>query len=69
MNTKANYIKQRLSLRQPLQESLNNLAPADVYFNRGKEILKQREEIKQKTILQRKINHLLQIQNQSLNFV
>ncbi len=24
----------------------NNLAPADVYFNRGAKILKQREEIK-----------------------
>ena len=52
-----------------LHESLNNLAPADVYFNRGAKILKQREEIKQKTILQRRINHLLQIQNQSLSFV
>ena len=52
-----------------LHESLNNLAPADVYFNRGEKILKQREEIKQKTILQRRINHLLQIQNQSLSFV
>jgi hypothetical protein len=52
-----------------LHESLNNLAPADVYFNRGAKILKQREEIKQKTILQRRINHLLQIQNQSLSFI
>ena len=52
-----------------LHESLNNLAPADVYFNRGAKILKQREEIKHKTILQRRINHLLQIQNQSLSFV
>jgi len=52
-----------------LHESLDNLAPADVYFNRGEKILKQREEIKQKTILQRRINHLLQIQNQSLSFV
>jgi putative transposase len=52
-----------------LHESLNNLTPADVYFKRGEKILKQREEIKQKTILQRRINHLLQIQNQSLSFV
>ena len=52
-----------------LHESLNNLAPADVYFNRGAKILQQREEIKHKTILQRRINHLLQIQNQSLSFV
>jgi transposase InsO family protein len=35
-----------------LHEYLNNLAPADVYFNRGEKILKQREEIKQKTIFQ-----------------
>ena len=52
-----------------LRESLNNLAPVEVYFSRGSKILKQREEIKQKTILQRRINHLLQIQNQSLSFV
>jgi len=52
-----------------LHESLNNLAPADVCFNRGEKILKQREEIKQNTILQRRINHLLQNQNQSLMFV
>ena len=51
-----------------LNESLNNLAPADVYFNRGAKILKKREETKQKIILQRRINHLLQIQNKSLSF-
>jgi len=52
-----------------LHESLNNLVPADVYHNRGEKILKQREEIKQKTILQRRINHLLQNQNRSHSFV
>jgi hypothetical protein len=44
-------------------------SPADVNFNRGEKILKQREEIKQKTILQSRINHLLQIQIQSLSIV
>ncbi|EBA15753.1 transposase, truncation [Roseobacter sp. SK209-2-6] len=29
-------------------ESLQNLAPADVYFGRGQTILKQRERIKRK---------------------
>jgi hypothetical protein len=48
-------------------ESLNNLALADLHFNRGEKILKQIEEIKQKTILQRRINQLLQIQNKSLS--
>jgi transposase InsO family protein len=42
-----------------LHESLSNLTPADVYFNRGDKILKEREVIKQKTIIQRRINHLL----------
>jgi transposase InsO family protein len=52
-----------------LHESLGNLAPADVYFKRGDKILKEREVIKQKTIIQRRINHLLQNHNQSLSFV
>ncbi len=38
-------------------------------FSSEEKILKQREEIKQKTILQRRINHLLQNQNQSLSFI
>ncbi len=59
----------RVKLFESRIKNLNNLAPADVYFNRGAKILKQREEIKHKTILQRRINHLLQIQNQSLSFV
>jgi hypothetical protein len=46
-----------------------HLTPADVYFNRGDKILKEREVIKQKTIIQRRINHLLQNHNQSLSFV
>ena len=32
---------------------INNLTPVDVYFNRGKKILKKREAIKQKNLLQR----------------
>jgi hypothetical protein len=32
-------------------ESLGNLTPADVYFGRAEQILKQREAIKRKTML------------------
>ena len=35
-------------------ESLKNLTPADVYYGRSDEILKQREIIKKKTIQKRK---------------
>ena len=35
-------------------ESLNNLTPADIYFGRGQAILDKREEIKRKTIEQRR---------------
>jgi transposase InsO family protein len=38
-------------------ESLDNLAPADVYFGRGQRILDRRKEIKRKTIEQRRRNH------------
>jgi transposase InsO family protein len=38
-------------------ESLGNLTPADVYFGRAKQILKQREEIKRKTMLKRRLRH------------
>jgi len=38
-------------------ESLRNLTPADVYFGRGQQILKQRERIKQKTIEQRRLQY------------
>jgi len=38
-------------------ESLNNLAPADVYFGRGQTILLQRERIKRQTINQRRLQH------------
>jgi len=38
-------------------ESLGNLTPADVYLGRGDQILKLREEIKRKTIQQRRLQH------------
>jgi transposase InsO family protein len=39
-------------------ESLDNLTPADVYFGRGARILRRREEIKRKTIEQRRKAHV-----------
>ena len=41
-------------------ESLDNLAPADVYFGRGQAILLERERIKRQTIRQRRLLHLSQ---------
>jgi putative transposase len=38
-------------------ESLDNLTPADVYFERGQTILLQRERIKRKTIELRRLQH------------
>ena len=38
-------------------ESLGNLTPADVYFGRAEQILKQREEIKRKTMNERRLRH------------
>lgn len=38
-------------------ESLNNLTPADVYFGRGEEILKERALIKKRTMKQRRTNY------------
>ena len=38
-------------------ESLDNLTPGDVYFGRGARILKRREEIKRRTIEQRRRHH------------
>jgi putative transposase len=38
-------------------ESLGNLTPADVYFGRAETILRQRREIKQKTIEKRRLLH------------
>ena len=42
---------------QRYHESLGNLTPADVYFGRAEQILKQREEIKRKTMLTRRLRH------------
>ena len=38
-------------------ESINNLTPADVYFGRGQDILKQRERIKRKMMEKRRLQH------------
>lgn len=38
-------------------ESLNNLAPADVYWGRGAKILRERERIKRITIENRRLQH------------
>jgi len=42
---------------QRYHESLGNLTPADVYFGRAEQILKQREETKRKTMLTRRLRH------------
>ena len=39
-------------------EALNNLTPADVYFERSKEVLSRREKIKEETIQTRRIFNL-----------
>jgi putative transposase len=38
-------------------ESINNLTPSDVYFGRDKEILRQRERTKRKTLETRRLHH------------
>ena len=40
-------------------ESLNNVTPADVYFGRDQEVLERRRKIKQKTILKRRMDFIL----------
>ena len=42
---------------QRYHESLGNLTPADVNCGRGEQILEQREEIKRKTMLTRRLRH------------
>jgi len=36
---------------------LDNLTPADVYFGRDKEVLNKREQIKKRTLHQRRLRH------------
>ena len=42
---------------QRYHASLNNLTPADVYFGRDKDILRERKNIKKQTILYRRLQH------------
>ncbi|VAW18972.1 Mobile element protein [hydrothermal vent metagenome] len=42
---------------QRYHESLDNVTPADVYFGRGKAIIREREKIKKFTIRQRRLQH------------
>ena len=42
---------------QRYHESLNNVTPADVYFGRDNEIIKQRERIKLQTIQHRRLQY------------
>lgn len=43
---------------QRYHESLDNLTPADMYFGRDKEVLSKREEIKKRTLRQRRLLNL-----------
>ena len=43
--------------QQRYYESLNNVTPSDVYFERNKEILQQRERIKQNKLKERSLQH------------
>jgi len=45
---------------QRYHESLNNMTPADVYFGRAESILKERQKTKEKTLRERRRNHILQ---------
>ncbi|MCJ7677222.1 MAG: hypothetical protein MUO35_05830 [Anaerolineales bacterium] len=42
---------------QRYHESLDNVAPAEVYFGRAKEVLSRREEIKRQTLEARRHQH------------
>jgi putative transposase len=45
---------------QRYHESLDNLTPADVYFKRDKKILRERQKIKEKTILERRKKYVIE---------
>jgi hypothetical protein len=47
---------------QRYHESLNNLTPADVYFGRSEQILRKRTLIKNKTLINRRKNYIIQKQ-------
>ena len=42
---------------QRYHESLSNVTPADAYFGRANDIIRQRERIKRQTIQQRRLQH------------
>ena len=44
---------------QRYHESLNKVTPADVYFRKNQEILERRKNIKQRTILKRRMDFIL----------
>jgi len=44
---------------QRYHESLNNITPADVYFRREQEVLERRRKIKQRTLLKRRMDYIL----------
>lgn len=48
-------------------ESLNNVAPADVYFGRHREIYSRREQLKRKTMIARKRYNLSQLTAQIIS--
>ena len=43
---------------QRYHEALDNMTPADIYFGRQKEVLSKREEIKRRTLQQRRLHNL-----------
>lgn len=50
---------------QRYHESLNNLTPADVYFGRAEQKLKERKRIKKRTMEKRRKQYLQKLQKQS----
>jgi putative transposase len=51
----ADFVSQYNHVRY--HESIANLTPADVYFERGQNILQQRERIKHQTLKNRRLHH------------